>query len=229
MKIQILELVEGAKRAEGLTVIIDVFRAFSLEAYLFARGVKDICAVGSLETALEMGKRYPEAVKIGERGGKIQPGFDYGNSPSQTEKADLKGRTVIHTTSAGTQGLVNASGADELLAAGLVNAGATAGYILERKPDVVSLVAMGKSGKESAPEDVLCARYIRSILTGSPFDMNAELERLRGEESAKKFFRTETQDIFPKEDYELCTRVNCFDFVLGAEKIREDVFHVMQL
>ena len=30
MKVQILELVEGAKKAEGLTVVIDVFRAFTL-------------------------------------------------------------------------------------------------------------------------------------------------------------------------------------------------------
>ena len=34
MEIRILELIEGAKKAEGLTVIIDVFRAFSLECYL---------------------------------------------------------------------------------------------------------------------------------------------------------------------------------------------------
>ena len=31
MEIQILELIEGARAARGLTVIIDVFRAFTLE------------------------------------------------------------------------------------------------------------------------------------------------------------------------------------------------------
>ena len=31
MNIKILELIDGAKKAEGLTVIIDVFRAFTLE------------------------------------------------------------------------------------------------------------------------------------------------------------------------------------------------------
>ena len=36
MEIRILELIEGAKKAEGVTVIIDVFRAFSLECYLYA-------------------------------------------------------------------------------------------------------------------------------------------------------------------------------------------------
>ena len=32
MEINILQLLEGAKQAKGLTVIIDVFRAFSVEA-----------------------------------------------------------------------------------------------------------------------------------------------------------------------------------------------------
>ena len=36
MEIRILRLLEGAKQAEGLAVIIDVFRAFSLEAYLYS-------------------------------------------------------------------------------------------------------------------------------------------------------------------------------------------------
>ena len=31
MEVNILELVEGARRARGLTVVIDVFRAFTLE------------------------------------------------------------------------------------------------------------------------------------------------------------------------------------------------------
>ena len=34
MKISICHLIEGAKKADGLTVIIDVFRAFSLECLL---------------------------------------------------------------------------------------------------------------------------------------------------------------------------------------------------
>ena len=40
MKIRILKTIEGAKEAEGLTVLIDVFRAFSLECYLFASGAR---------------------------------------------------------------------------------------------------------------------------------------------------------------------------------------------
>ena len=42
MDIKVLELIDGAKQAEGLTVVIDVFRAFSLEAYLISQGAERI-------------------------------------------------------------------------------------------------------------------------------------------------------------------------------------------
>ena len=42
MNIRILQLIEGARQARGLTVVIDVFRAYSLEAYLLHRGAEKI-------------------------------------------------------------------------------------------------------------------------------------------------------------------------------------------
>ena len=54
MNIRILELIEGAKKAQGLTVIIDVFRAFSLECYLFEKGARKIYPIGKIEDAFAM-------------------------------------------------------------------------------------------------------------------------------------------------------------------------------
>lgn len=51
MEVNTYHLIEGAKKAEGLTVIIDVFRAFSLECYLFDMGVNCIRPVGTVEEA----------------------------------------------------------------------------------------------------------------------------------------------------------------------------------
>ena len=61
MQVQILQMIEGAKKATGLTVIIDVFRAFSLECYLFDRGVQDV-AVGEGQHVLEK----PDGELVGE-------------------------------------------------------------------------------------------------------------------------------------------------------------------
>lgn len=70
MEIRILELIEGAKKAEGLTVIIDVFRAFSLECYLYARGASAVFPAGSVEEARHMKQVHPEYLLIGERWGR---------------------------------------------------------------------------------------------------------------------------------------------------------------
>ena len=132
MNIKILHMIEGAKQATGVTVVIDVFRAFSVEAYLMNSNVKKIIPVGDMQIAHDYKKNNPGVILVGERHGRILPGFDFGNSPSQLEGADLTGKTVIHTTSAGTQGIANAKNADVILTGSLVNAKAVAKYICSR-------------------------------------------------------------------------------------------------
>ena len=112
MNIQILHLIEGAKQARGVVVVIDVFRAFTVEAYLANNNAEEIIPVGDIDFAYNYKKEHPQAVLIGERGGKICKGFDYGNSPSQIKDINFNGKTVIHTTSAGTQGIANAKNAE---------------------------------------------------------------------------------------------------------------------
>lgn len=220
MEIQILELIEGARKAEGLTVIIDVFRAFSLECYLFDRGAKAIYPVGSIEEARALKEANPDYVLIGERGGRKCEGFDFGNSPSQTEGADLTGKCVVHTTSAGTQGIVNAIHADEILTGSLVNAAAIASYIRKTRPEKVSLVAMGNGGVREAKEDVLCARYIKTLAEGKYFDIDEQIRLLR-EDGGEHFFDPENQEVFPEADFWMCTKHDIFPFVLRVER-RED-------
>ena len=89
MRIDILHLVEGAKRARGLAVIIDVFRAFSLACYLFDRGVEKIIPVGKKEQAFALKESHPDFILIGERDNRKIPGFDFGNSPFQTSGFDF--------------------------------------------------------------------------------------------------------------------------------------------
>lgn len=178
--INMLQLLEGAKQAEGLTVIIDVFRAFSLECYLYDMDVKLIRPVGTIEEAFSLRDRIKDSILIGERKGIKCEGFDYGNSPSSIRKEDVAGKTIIHTTSAGTQGIVNVVHADEIITGSLVNARAVAEYIISRQPQTVSLVSMGSGGVRIAPEDELCAAYIKSILEGREFtDMDQRVNALR--------------------------------------------------
>lgn len=216
--INILHLIEGAKQAQGFTVIIDVFRAFSLECYLYDMGIKQIRPVGTIEEAFSLKRHIQNSVLIGERYGKKCDGFDYGNSPSSILKEDVAGKTIIHTTSAGTQGIVNAVHAGEIITGSLVNAKAVAEYIISRQPQTVSLVCMGNGGIRQAPEDELCAEYIKSILEGREFsDMEQKINRLK-RNGGEHFFDPSRQSIFPEADFYMCVAYNKFPFVITIDQ-----------
>jgi len=218
LNIRILQLIEGAKEARGLTVVIDVFRAFSVEAYLLSMGARAIIPVGDSELAYRLKREHPEMLLAGERHGKIMPGFDMGNSPSEIVPERVKGKVVVHTTSAGTQGIANAVNASEILGGALVNAKATADYIRRSGAEEVSLVCMGLQAEKETEEDTLCAEYIKSLLENKPFDLIPPMEALRYTSGAK-FFDPKRNDVFPEADFHMCTKPNLFDFVLkyGAE------------
>ncbi len=213
MQIEVMDFVEGARNARGVTVVIDVFRAFSVACYAYARGAKRVIPVAEIETALSLRREHPEYLAIGERGGKKVEGFDFGNSPTEISQTDVRGRTIVHTTSAGTQGLTNASQADVVLTGSLVNAAAICSYIESLEPDQVSNVRMGKAAKERSAEDDLCAEVLRARLSGEGYDVSGVRERLRTSPAAKMFFDPEATWA-PEGDFDLCTDVDRFGFVL---------------
>jgi 2-phosphosulfolactate phosphatase len=216
MKVEILEFVEGARRAKGVAVIIDVFRAFSVGCYAFDSGAAGIIATSGVEDAIQLRKKYANSVLVGERDEKKIPGFDFGNSPTEIIQADLHGKTVIHTTTAGTQGLINATRADLLLTGSFVNAGAIVKYIKALNPSVVSLVAMGYRATVSAVEDLLCADYIRDGLFGTDTVTGQKINDLMNT-SGQRFFNPDNIKFSPPSDFFLCTMRDRFSFVLRAE------------
>ena len=217
MDIEILQLLEGAKKAQGLTVIIDVFRAFSTACYAFGNGIQRIYPVGDLQMAYQLKQQNPDFILVGERNEQKPEGFDFGNSPSQLLEANLMGKTMVHTTSSGTQGIANATDADEILTGSFVNAGAIIDYIRKQNPAKVSLVCMGYSCQYPTDEDTLLAVYIKNELEGVTNDFQAIVEQLRNGDGAR-FFAPEKQEWAPAADFDLCLSLNRFDFVLKVEQ-----------
>ncbi len=228
MNIKILHMVEGAKKATGITVIIDVFRAFTVEAYLMNNGAEKLIPVGDMQVAYNYKEKNKDYILIGERHGKILPGFDYGNSPSQIEDIDFSKKTILHTTSAGTQGIANAKNANEVLTGSLVNAKAIAKYIKKKGEEDVSLVCMGLEAKSQTEEDNLCAYYIKSLLEGNSIELDKEIQKLK-ETSGSKFFDPNQQDVFPEADFYLSTEVDKFNFVLKVEKDNEGMNYIKKI
>lgn len=217
MKIVVNDFVEGAKAARGITVVIDVFRAFSLAAYAFDAGVSAIYPVADIDEALRLKREQPNRLLLGERFAQPIQGFDGGNSPAQLSRWDLIDREVIHTTHSGTQGLVSAVHADEVLTGALVNASAIVRYIQQRNPVEVTLVRMGYAASERCAEDDLCAELLLARLQGKPYPIDDLTERLRQAPAAAKFFDPNCQGYAPEADFHLCTAVDRFNFVLRID------------
>jgi len=215
MKIEILHLIEGAKNAKGLTVIIDVFRAFSLQCYFFNQGVSKIIPVATVEEALFLKKKHPEYILAGERDTKKIPGFDYGNSPFQILGIDFTGKTIVHTTSSGVQGILNAKNASKVITGSFVNAEAIVNFIKLYNPDCVSLVCMGFATQYPVEEDTLCAEYIKEKLLGNHPDFKQMIEIIKNT-SGQRFFDPYNQEHCPEQDFYLCLELNKFNFIIQA-------------
>ncbi len=221
MEIRILEFVEGAKQAAGLTVVIDVFRAFTVGCYVTKNGAEKIIAVREVDTAFRLKQKNTGYILMGERNERKIEEFDYGNSPAQIENVDFGNKTIVQTTSAGTRGLVEATGADEIITGSLVNADAVVAYIKEKNPSVVSLIAMGYNGQYPADEDRICAEYIQSGLLDTRLDLEKAIVKLK-EGSGKRFFDPKNINHSPPDDFFLSTRIGIFNFVLKAEEIQSE-------
>ncbi len=217
MKIQTLHLLDGAKKAQGITVIIDVFRAFSTACYAFNQGASGIIPVASIDTAYRIKEQNPGFLLMGEREEQKPPGFDFGNSPAHLLHIDLEGKTLIHTTSSGTQGIEAATRASEIITGSFVNAGAIVRYIKKQNPELVSLVCMGYACEYPTDEDTLCAAYLTNELTGVQSGFSEMVKTIR-KGSGSRFFEPKNQEWSPKEDFSLCLNLNRFNFVLKYNK-----------
>lgn len=217
MDVKILQLLEGAKAAKGLTVIIDVFRAFSTACYAVDGGAEKIIPVGDIQRAYQLKNENADFILLGERNEQKPVGFDFGNSPAHILNADLQGKTIVHTTSSGTQGIANATRADEIITGSFVNAGAIVRYIQQEQPETVSLVCMGYACEYPTDEDTLCAGFIKNELENRPNNYSEMVDIIR-HGSGARFFEAGKQDWSPRADFDLCLDLNRFDFVLKVEQ-----------
>lgn len=172
--------------------------------------------MGPVEEAFALRRRWPDALLVGEVDGRRVAGFDFGNSTSAIARADLRGRRLIQRTSAGTQGVVAAGGADEIVLGSFVCAGAIVRHVRAVRPPVVSLVAMGVRAERPAPEDEACADLLAARLRDAPLDEAALLERLVSGGAGERF--EEDSEDFPRADVAHCLRLDAFDFVLTVAR-----------
>jgi 2-phosphosulfolactate phosphatase len=213
MEIIVDSLLEGARRARGTVVIVDVFRAFTTAAVALARGAAKIIMVAEPPQALRLRDQGLGDLCVGEVDGIRPAGFDFGNSPHEIAQASLAGKTIIQSTRAGTVGVAAATAATTVYAASLAVAKATARAIRNDNPPLVTIVAMGHKARVRTDEDELCALYLRNLLQDRDPDPAALRQLIEAGAEVRKF-HDPAQPHFHPEDVAWALNANQFDFAI---------------
>ncbi|MCA1718245.1 MAG: 2-phosphosulfolactate phosphatase [Actinobacteria bacterium] len=141
---------EAAREGVAI-VVVDAFRASTTIAVLVSKGARVIPVASIEEAATHTGVDY----RVGERGSSKVRGFDFGNSPTEIEAAELApGATVVLSTTNGTRIIGAARGAAEILAGAFVNAHAVADELATGAyGDRIAVVECGWEGRRASEDE----------------------------------------------------------------------------
>ncbi len=144
-------------------VVIDVLRASSVMITALANGAKAFIPVLTVEEAHQKACEIPEeeVLLCGERDTKIIDGFHLGNSPQMYTRYNVEGKTLILTTSNGTQALNRLSEAARIFIGSFLNMKALVNRFIEL--DNVVLVCSGTNDNFSMDDAMCAALFIDEI------------------------------------------------------------------
>jgi 2-phosphosulfolactate phosphatase len=204
--------IEGARRAHGTVVVIDVLRSFTVSAYALAGGARECLLVPTVARALALHAQIPGSLISAEEDALPVAGIPISNSPTQIKAAEVKDRVLVQRSSAGTTVMAAVESGDDMYAASLVVAKATVKACMSKQPKVLTLLASADH-----PEDHACALYLEGLLRGEQPDIVDLLQPLRSSERYTRVLSGSWPG-FPPTDLELSLAPDRFDFAMPATK-----------
>ena len=181
-------IIPTAQQAQGINfsgktaIVIDVLRATSVITTALDNGAREVIPVCTVEEAenLYTNSDATTTLRGGERNAVKIEGFDLSNSPLEYKKKTVEGKTIILTTTNGTNAINNINGANEVVLACFRNAAAVVSVIARRNDEAIQkdsalsglprfarndvvIVCAGTEGRFSL-DDGLCAGMIIELL-----------------------------------------------------------------
>jgi len=154
-----------SQEVQGRTVfVIDILRATTTMCAALHNGARALIPVAATEEALRLAQTIGSAdvLLAGERQAVRIPGFHLGNSPLEMTEAAVRGKTLVVTTSNGTQALLACQGAAAVYPACAANLSLAAEKVREaldtgRRPLVV---CAGRAGGFSLDDAYTAGRLV---------------------------------------------------------------------
>lgn len=128
---------------ESIVVIIDILRATSAICAAFEHGAEKIIPVATIEEARFYKQR---GFLVGaERNGLPVDGFDFGNSPFHYMGEHVNGKTIVLTTTNGTQAIEVSKSAHKVVIGSFLNMDALCTVLVNEKRNILLLCSGWKN------------------------------------------------------------------------------------
>lgn len=159
------------KQENEIVVVVDVLRATTAICTAIHHGMTSVIPVQEVEDAHRYtGSHYVHAA---ERGGAIVEGFSFGNSPlSYINNPDVKGKTLVLTTTNGTQAIHAAKGSAAIVTGAFSNITVLTSW-LSRQPHTVCILCAGWKNRFNL-EDSLFAGALTERLLQNGFELDVD-------------------------------------------------------
>ncbi len=211
---------EAALR-DKTVVAIDVLRASTTIVTALSNGAREIIPVTTVESAVKLSSKLAGDIVLlgGERGGRMIQGFHLGNSPAEYTSEKVKGKSIVFSSTNGSQILVNGRYAREMVVCGFINMSMVVNFLRERLRDFV-LACAGTNGAFSLEDSVCAGMVIHTLLKDDSLDVTLSdgalaaqtLYKSHGKNVLKLLRSTEhgrhLQEIGFEDDLKLCAAVD---------------------
>lgn len=149
-----------------IVVVVDVLRATSVICTMLHNGVKEIIPVKSVDEA----KAYKDRgyLVVAERDGKKLDFADFGNSPFFFTRDVVEGKTIVYSTTNGTNAISVGKEADQVVVGAFLNLTALTQYLNKQAKDVLILCS-GWKGKFCIEDALLAGALAGNLISQGSF------------------------------------------------------------
>lgn len=154
-----------------IVVMVDILRASTSICAAFGNGVETIIPIASLEEA----KNYKEKgyLVASEREGVVLGFADFGNSAFNFMTEEVRGKTIVYSTTNGTQAIEMAKNAEGLTVGSFSNLTALSRWLIAQQKNVVILCA-GWKNKFNLEDTIFAGALCENLLQSTEFKMHCD-------------------------------------------------------
>ncbi len=154
------------KDSNAIVVVIDTLRATSAICNAFQNGVKKLIPVKTIDEAREYKKRG--YIVAAERDGYVLDFADFGNSPFNFTEERVKGKTIVYSTTNGTQAIQMAASCYMVVIGSFLNLSCLCNWLVKQGRDVLLLCA-GWKNKFNIEDTVLAGAITERLMATSNY------------------------------------------------------------